>query len=120
GAYLRDGNDGETFDMLVEAELGRPASDLNGSYDHCIGTPQRIDFDGPAQDYDSHIPFPYTPATLFNEPEKYAQVLIWYFAGRPRRVTKALRIPLQPTPTGSVAGGALTNQLTSTARSEAP
>jgi hypothetical protein len=56
--------------------------------------PVVVHFDGPAQDNNSLNPFNYTPQTLFNDKEKYAQVLWWYFGGRAYRVTKALRIPI--------------------------
>jgi hypothetical protein len=51
-------------------------------------------FDGPARDYDSHKPFVYTLPTLFNDKEKYSQLLWWYFGGKAYRLTKAIRIPL--------------------------
>jgi hypothetical protein len=75
---------------IVQSELAQTGPD-------CLsfrGNPVAVDFDGPAQDSDSHNVFTYTVETLFNEPGKYAQLLFWYFAGRPHRVTKALRIPL--------------------------
>jgi hypothetical protein len=53
-----------------------------------------VHFDGPAQDNNSLNPFNYTPQTLFNDKEKYAQVLWWYFGGKAYRVTKAIRIPI--------------------------
>src|SRR5579859_75184 len=45
-------------------------------------TPICVDFDGPAQDSDSHDVFPYTFATLLNDPQKYSQLIFWYFAGQ--------------------------------------
>jgi len=53
-----------------------------------------VDYDGPAQDNDSHNVFQYSLAQLFQEPDKYSQLLWWYFGGVPWRLTKALRIPL--------------------------
>jgi hypothetical protein len=58
-----------------------------------------FEFDGPAQDNDSHNPFSYTLATLFNNQDKYNQLLWWYFGGKANRVTKAIRIPLLSTTT---------------------
>ena len=50
----------------------------------------QIYYDGPAADYNSHKAFPYTTDTLFNDQEKYNQVLWWYFGGRAYRITKAM------------------------------
>jgi hypothetical protein len=80
------------FNTVIKAELDR--GDNRGAFERLQGRPASIDFDGPAQNSDSHNVFPYTIATLFNDPDRYSQVLLWYFAGRPRRVTKAMRIPL--------------------------
>jgi hypothetical protein len=53
----------------------------------------RVEFDGPARDYDSHRPFPYTTDTLFNDPSgMYDKLLWWYFGGKAFRITKALRL----------------------------
>jgi hypothetical protein len=76
------------FNTLLQDELGQPRFDL------LLRSPIPIDFDGPAQTSDSHRIFEYTSATLFNAPDRYAQVLLWYFAGKPWRLTKAMRIPL--------------------------
>jgi hypothetical protein len=54
--------------------------------------PIRIEKDGPAQRYDSLSPFPFTLATLFNDQDKYNQLLWWYFGARPYRITKAMRL----------------------------
>ena len=62
-----------------------------------IPVPFEIEFDGPARDYDSHRIFAYTLDTLFNDREKFNQILWWNFAGHPQRITKALRIPLDHT-----------------------
>jgi hypothetical protein len=56
--------------------------------------PFDVEFDGPARDHDSHHIFPYTLETLFNDQTLFDQILWWYFAGRPMRITKAMRIPL--------------------------
>jgi hypothetical protein len=53
-----------------------------------------IEFDGPARDHDSHNIFPYTLETLFNDKQKFDQILWWYFGGTAQRITKAMRIPL--------------------------
>lgn len=60
----------------------------------------RVEFDGPARQYDSKKPFPYTTDTLFNDPSGlYNQLLWWYFGGRTFRITKAMRIEYHdPTP----------------------
>jgi hypothetical protein len=50
----------------------------------------QVYYDGPAADYNSHKAFPYTTDTLFNDQEKYNQVLWWYFGGRAYRITKAM------------------------------
>jgi hypothetical protein len=62
--------------------------------------PVNVEFDGPARDNDSHHIFAYTTETLFNDQDKYNQVLWWYFAGQPVRITKALRIPVGADPNG--------------------
>ena len=49
-----------------------------------------IYYDGPATDYNSQQAFPYTVDTLFNEPDKYNQLLWWYFGGRAFHITKAM------------------------------
>jgi len=52
-----------------------------------------VEYDGPARDYDSKRPFPYTTDTLFNDPSgAYDKLLWWYFGGRAFRITKAMRI----------------------------
>jgi len=56
--------------------------------------PFTVEFDGPAREADSHHIFPYTFETLVNDREKFDQILWWYFAGKPVRITKAMRIPL--------------------------
>jgi hypothetical protein len=56
--------------------------------------PIDIEFDGPARDNDSHQIFAYTGDTLFNDKEKFDQLLWWYFGGKALRMTKAMRIPL--------------------------
>jgi hypothetical protein len=83
---------GPNFDALIKTELAR--GDHAAAYENLIGHQADIDFDGPAQEQDSHNIFPYTLASLINEQEKYARVQFWYFAGIPRRVVKAIRIPL--------------------------
>jgi hypothetical protein len=60
--------------------------------------PFNVEFDGPARDADSHHVFPYTFETLVNDQEKFDQILWWYFAGHPVRITKAMRIPLGSDP----------------------
>jgi hypothetical protein len=55
--------------------------------------PVIVAFDGPARDNTSLNPFGYTLPTLFNDKEKYSQLLWWYFGGKPYRITKAIRIP---------------------------
>jgi len=75
------------FESLLQDELGDIASLITAQ-------PVPVDFDGPAQDYDSHRPFEYTFATLQNDPERYSQLLFWYFGGQVFRLTKAMRIPL--------------------------
>lgn len=82
-----DGADG--LYTLLQAEVG-PAIDT------IIGHAVAVDFDGPAQDSDSHHVFQYTLATLLNDYVKYGQLLFWYFGGKPFRVAKAMRIPLDP------------------------
>jgi hypothetical protein len=62
--------------------------------------PFNVEFEGPAKDADSHHVFPYTLETLFNDQALFNQILWWYFAGKPMRITKAMRIPL-----GSGANG---------------
>jgi hypothetical protein len=52
-------------------------------------------FDGPARDNNSLNPFSYTPATLFNDRDKYLQLLWWYFGGKGYSVTKAIRVPIR-------------------------
>src|SRR5579859_3352089 len=59
-----------------------------------------LEFDGPAQDNNSHNPFAYTLGTLFNKQELYNELLWWYFGGQANRVTKAIRVPL-PVPSTS-------------------
>jgi hypothetical protein len=57
-------------------------------------TDKQIEFDGPARDYNSYKPFPYTTESLFNDPSGlYNKVLWWYFGGSAFRITKAMRIP---------------------------
>jgi hypothetical protein len=84
----------QTFNLLMHEELSEPV------YHELLRDPLPLDLDGPAQDYDSHRPFEYTFATLQNEPEKYSQLLFWYFGGRPFRITKAMRLPLGRRPAG--------------------
>jgi len=50
----------------------------------------QVYYDGPAASYNSHKAFPYTTDTLFNDQEKYNQLLWWYFGGRAYRITKAM------------------------------
>lgn len=69
--------------------------------------PVIVAFDGPAQDNNSLNPFNYTPQTLFNDKEKYNQVLWWYFGGRPYRVTKAIRLPVRTALTKALTGEAV-------------
>ena len=53
----------------------------------------RIEYDGPARDYNSKKAFPYTAQTLFNDPSGlYSKVLWWYFGGAAYRITKAMRL----------------------------
>jgi hypothetical protein len=63
------------------------------------GLPQvRIEFDGPARDYNSKNPFPYTAETLFNDPSGiYQKLLWWYFGARAYRITKAMRMEYRDT-----------------------
>ena len=102
---------------FLQTELG---------YDQVAALRQTIssfEFDGPAQNNDSHDPFSYTLGTLFSNQEKYNQLLWWYFGGKANRVTKAIRIPLlilsaagqssQPAPPGG-AGIAASNTAPST------
>ena len=68
----------------------------------------RVEYDGPARDYDSKRPFPYTTSTLFNDPSGlYNQLLWWYFGGRAFRITKALRIGYNDHPGGTHQGSLL-------------
>ena len=60
--------------------------------------PFDVEFEGPAKDADSHHIFPYTLDTLFNDQALFDQILWWYFAGKPMRITKAMRIPLGSKP----------------------
>lgn len=53
-----------------------------------------VEYDGPGKDNDSMNPFPYNRATLFNVPEKYGQLLHWYFGGKAYQLTKAIRVPV--------------------------
>jgi hypothetical protein len=92
-----DVNLNTTFNKLLRDELGLVA-------DLLLETPLPVDVDGPAQNYDSHKPFEYTVATLQNEPELYSQVLFWYFGGKPWRLTKAMRIPLDAAISSRLAG----------------
>jgi hypothetical protein len=93
-SYIADPADLLSLNTFIRDELkwAQPA------FDALLGNPIAVDVDGPAQDSDSHHPFPYTFGTLVNEPYKYAQLLFWYFGGKPYRVTKAMRIPLDDTP----------------------
>jgi hypothetical protein len=81
----------DTFDTFIQSELP-PFYGFAQLTSNTIP----IDFDGPAQNSDSHKVFQYTIATLSNDPEQYRQVLFWYFGAKPYRVTKAMRIPLDP------------------------
>jgi hypothetical protein len=85
-----DPGDYNLLNTFIRGELGWDQS----PFDALVGNPIAIDFDGPAQDADSHHVFQYTFATLVNDPYKYGQLLFWYFGGKPYRVTKAVRIPL--------------------------
>jgi hypothetical protein len=69
-------------------------------------TVSSFEFDGPAQNNDSHDPFTYTLGTLFNNQDKYNQLLWWYFGGKANRVTKAIRIPLRYLAGSAPQGGA--------------
>jgi hypothetical protein len=84
------------FNELVQTELGWDAGYKTSWFEALTSGPVPVDFDGPAQDSDSHNIFAYSNATLFNDQDKYNQVLFWYFAGKPYRLTKAMRIPLGP------------------------
>jgi hypothetical protein len=84
------------FDDLIQTELGWRTGPGANRFSALRQDPIPIDFDGPAQTSDSHNIFAYTNATLFNDQDKYGQVLFWYFAGKPYRLTKAMRIPLDP------------------------
>jgi hypothetical protein len=56
----------------------------------------RIEFDGPARQYNSKNSFPFTNQSLFNDPSGIYQKLIWwYFGGSPYRITKAMRMYYQ-------------------------
>jgi hypothetical protein len=54
-----------------------------------------IEYDGPAQENDSHAPFTLGLTALFNDREKFDRLLYWYFGGKAYRITKAIRIPYQ-------------------------
>jgi hypothetical protein len=89
-SYLFDPTDPYRLNSFIREEL----SPSQPSFDALVINPIAIDFDGPAQDSNSHRVFPYTFETLRNDPYKYGQLLFWYFGGKPYRVTKAMRIPL--------------------------
>lgn len=54
--------------------------------------PLLVEYDGPAQKYDSLQAFPFSLATLFSDQARYNQLLWWYFGGRAYRITKAMRV----------------------------
>jgi len=85
-----DPGDYNLLNTFIRQELGWDQA----PFDALLNAPIAIDFDGPAQDSDSHHVFQYTFATLVNDPYRYGQLLFWYFGGKPYRVTKAVRIPL--------------------------
>jgi hypothetical protein len=83
-----------TFYSLIQSQLvGHPRAQ---TFEDLITKPGRvlIDFDGPAKNSDSLNIFPYTAAQLFNQLDLYQLTQFWYFSGKPRRVVKAMRIPL--------------------------
>ena len=90
-------NDATALHKFVVAEVG-------SAIENVTARAVPVDFDGPAQDADSHHVFQYTLATLLNDYVKYGQLLFWYFGGKPYRVAKAMRIPLDP---GTSAGPSL-------------
>src|SRR5262249_16163923 len=54
----------------------------------------RVEYDGPARDYNSNNIYPYSRNDVFSVPERYSQLLQWYFGGRHYPITKAIRIVL--------------------------
>jgi hypothetical protein len=90
-------------DAIALAREGVAEAALNSWADR-KRIPVIVAFDGPAQDNNSLNPFNYTPQTLFNDKEKYAQVLWWYFGGKAYRVTKAIRVPIRTDQTKSLVG----------------
>jgi hypothetical protein len=68
------------------------------AHHHAAGNVATVYYDGPAQRYDSNNPFPYTRTTLFNDQDRYGELLHWYFGGKAYQVTKAIRVsyPSQP------------------------
>jgi hypothetical protein len=96
---LQQGAPDPTLSAFIQTELALD----NVGFAILMERTVAIDFDGPAHDSDSLRPFRYTVATLANSPDPYSRVLFWYFAGKPWRLTKAMRIPLdapdvQPAP----------------------
>lgn len=89
-SFQNDPADPNILNAFMQQELSLDQAAFNA----LVGNPIAIDCDGPAQDSDSHHVFQYTFATLVNDPYKYGQLLFWYFGGKPYRVTKAMRIPL--------------------------
>jgi hypothetical protein len=77
----------------VRAAQGQPAG-------YPRTKPLTIEFDGPARDSDSHHIFAYTLDTLFNDRDKFNQILWWHFGGNQQRITKAMRIPLDDSEDG--------------------
>ena len=63
-----------------------------GEHHHPTGQVAAVYYDGPAQRNDSNNPFPYTRATLFNDQDRYGELLHWYFGGKAYQVTKAIRV----------------------------
>jgi hypothetical protein len=84
---------GQIQSAVSGVQARTPAGPTSG-YALSDGSPFTIEFDGPARDNDGVNIFAYTIQTLFNDVEKFNQILWWYFGGQPQRITKAMRIPL--------------------------
>jgi hypothetical protein len=81
----------DAFHDFVHAELNLTDSETRALVEKA--TP--VDFDGPAQDHDSWNVWPYTPATLITEPDKYVRIVWWYFGGKVYSLTKVMRVSLE-------------------------
>jgi hypothetical protein len=79
---------------ISSADLGVKPTPLSSRFAKGNGLPGvRIEYDGPARDYDSHRPFPYTTYTLFNDVSGiYDTLLWWYFGGKAFHITKAMKL----------------------------